>query len=234
MRKFGLVGGVGYQSTLDYYKNINEGYQRRVGSQSKSGENPPMVIESLNLATAYALVEKKDWNGFVDLFVNAVRVLHGAGADFAAIAANTAHIVIDEIRARSPIPIICIVDETCRHAQKLGLKRLIVFGTGFTMDSGMYEAKCRQYGIRAFAPCEADRRVIHDIIFPNLEAGIVLPNEKTSILAIADKMLTQHKADALVLGCTELSLAVWGRDLGTTLLDTGRIHIEAILDFITA
>ena len=81
LKKFGLIGGVGYLSTLDYYKGINEGYQRRLTRQSKSGENPPMVIESLNLATAYDLVGKKDWERFANLFINAVKVVHSAGAD---------------------------------------------------------------------------------------------------------------------------------------------------------
>jgi len=232
MKKLGLVGGIGYLSTLDYYKGINEGYQKRVNSQSKSGENPPMVIESLNLAVAYDLVEKKDWDGFTGLFVDAIRNLYIAGADFAAIAANTAHIVIDEVRVQSPIPIIGIVDETCKRAKQLGLQKLIVFGTGFTMSSGIYEAKCAEYDIEAIIPCETDRQTIHNIIFPNLEAGIVLEHERETILKIARDILFEHNADALVLGCTELSLVVKNGDLDTTLLDTGSIHIEAILDYI--
>jgi len=232
MKKLGLVGGVGYVSTLEYYKSINEGYQQRLSSHSKSGENPQMVIESLNLAVAYALVEKKDWKAFADLFINAVRILHGAGAEFAAIAANTAHIVFDEVQAQSPIPLIGIVDETCKRAKDAGYKKLVVFGTGFTMNSGMYEAKCAQYGIDAIVPDEADRQTIHNIIFPNLEAGIVLEHEKEALLGIAKNMLTLHQADALVLGCTELPLAIYGGDLNAALLDTGKIHIDAILDYI--
>jgi aspartate racemase len=167
MKKLGLVGGVGYLSTLEYYRYLNEGYQNRVSPHCVSNDNPPMVIESLNLATAYSLVERKDWKGFADLFINAIRVLENAGADFAAIAANTAHIVLEEIQAESNIPIIGIVDETCKRAIELGCNKLIIFGTGFTMNSGMYEAKCKQYGLEAIVPNEEDRQSIHNIIFPN-------------------------------------------------------------------
>jgi len=232
MKKLGLVGGIGYLSTLEYYKGINEGYQKRLAKQSKSGENPPMVIESLNLADAYNLVERKDWDGFSTLFVRAIRNLHNAGADFAAIAANTAHIVIDEVRMQSPIPIVGIADEACKYARQLGLGKLIIFGTGFTMNSGMFEAKCVEYGMDAVVPNEADRKAIHDIIFPNLEAGIVLERERETVLKIADGMLSNHDADALVLGCTELSLVIKDGDLNTTLLDTGKIHIDAILEYM--
>ena len=231
MKKIGLVGGVGPASTLEYYKSINEGYQKRLERSSKSGENPPMVIDSLNLAVAYDLVEKKDWQNFADLFINSISILHNAGAEFAAIAANTAHIVFDEIKAKSPIPVIGIVDETCKYAKAKGYQKVIVFGTGFTMSSGMYEGKCNQYGIEAIVPNERDQQTIHNIIFPNLEAGIVLEHEKKAMLEIANRMISEHQADALVLGCTELPLMIKAGDLNTDLIDTTAIHIEAILDY---
>lgn len=233
MKKFGLVGGVGYLSTIEYYRGINEGYQRRFGPDIKSGVSPPMVIESLNIADAYALVAARDWPAFTDLFVRAVDVLHGAGAEFAAIAANTAHIVLDDIRARSQVPIIGIVDEVCKRARELGYKKLVVFGTGFTMESGMYERKCAMYGLEAVVPDAADRRVIHDVIFPNLEAGIVLDHERDAVLSIARRMLSGHGACALVLGCTELPLIIKDGDVDAPIMDTGEIHIDAILNHIS-
>ena len=233
MKKLGLIGGVGYMSTLDYYKGINEAYQKRVNTgQFKSGENPPMTIESLNLAIAYELAQKEDWKGFARLFIDAVDTLHDAGADFGAIAANTAHIVFDEIKASSPIPLIGIVDETCKKAKAKGHKKLIVFGTGFTMKSGMYEVKCAKYGIEAIVPNKAQQQLIHNIIFPNLEGGIVLESERKVILDIGRDIIKEHKADALVLGCTELPLAIKDEDLDVELLDTTAIHIDAILDYL--
>jgi len=234
MKKFGLVGGVGYIATLEYYKSINEGFKDRLVNPPKSGSNPPMVIESINIADAYHLVQQKNWQDFTQLFRDAIHRLHDAGAEFAAIAANTAHIVFDDIQAATPIPLIGIVDETCKRAKALGVNKMIIFGTDFTMGSGMYEAKCEQFGIEAISPNEADRKTIHDIIFPNLESGVVLEHEKEVLLSIARKMQKEYNTDALVLGCTELPLAIKVGDLETVLLDTGAIHIDVILDEILA
>ena len=234
MKKFGLVGGVGYLATMEYYKSINEGYLKRIANVPQSGSNPPMVIESLNIADAYKLVAQKNWTEFTEMFIRAIKILHGAGAEFAAIAANTAHIVFDEIQAASPIPLVSIVDETCKQAQALNVKKMVVFGTDFTMSSGMYEAKSKQYDIKAIVPNEKDRQTIHNIIFPNLESGIVLEYEKDTLLSIAEKLISEHSAEALVLGCTELPFAIKDGDLETVLLDTGAIHIDTILNGILA
>ena len=232
MKKLGIVGGIGPASTIEYYKSINEGYQQRMPNQAKSGENPPMVIDSLNLAVAYELVEKKDWKSFTDLFVSSIRNLANAGAEVAAISANTAHIVFDEVSARSPIPIIGIIDETCKYAKTKGCRKIIVFGTGFTMKSGMYEKKCAEYGITAVVPCETNQQAIHNMIFPNLVSGVVLESDKETIKKIADETLQKHHADALALACTELPLLLKPEDLDTVLLNTTKIHIDAILDYI--
>jgi len=231
MKKLGLIGGVGPVSTIEYYKSINDGYQKHLAQyrSSKSGENPPMIIESLNIATAYELVAKKDWKNFADLFIAAVNNLHKAGADFAAIAANTAHIVFDEIEANSPIPLVGIIDETCKVAEALACKKVIVIGTEFTMKSRMYETKLSKFGIEGIVPCDADKKAVHDIIFPNLEARIVLEHEKEAVLEIVRRMLCEHKADTVVLGCTELNLIIKDDDLDAILIDTAKVHIDAIL-----
>ena len=229
MKKLGLVGGLGPMSTLEYYKGIHDEYRKKVEITSISGDNPPMIIDSLNLAVAYDLVERKDWKNLSEWLIASINVLHKAGAEFAAIAANTAHIVFDEIQAGSPIPVVGMIDETCKFIRANRLAKVIVFGTGFTMESGMYEKACAKYDIQAFVPNQEDQKIIHHIIFPNLEAGIVLPDHKKAILDIAKKMLTEYKADALILGCTELPLIIQNDDLNTVLIDTTQVHIEAIL-----
>ena len=234
MKKLGLVGGVGPASTLEYYKSINDAYFKRLENPPKSGANPPMVIDSLNLADAYDLASKKDWKNFAELFIDSIHRLHRAGAEFGAISANTAHIVFDDIQAASPIPLLGIVDEVCKYAKSRNYKKIIVFGTAFTMSSGMYEGKCRQYGLEAFVPNEADKEAIQNIIFPHLQGGIVLEDEKAVILEIADKLLTEHQADALLLGCTELPLIIQEGDLDAPLIDTTQIHIDSILREILA
>ncbi|MCL1809937.1 MAG: amino acid racemase [Clostridiales bacterium] len=229
MKKLGLVGGVGPESTLVYYKRINDEYRQRAEMTAVSGDNPPMVIDSLNLADAYNLSASEDWDNFAELFIRSIRTLHGAGAEFAAISANTAHIVFDEIQANSPIPVIGIIDEACKTMRLKNCKKVVVFGTWFTMASDMYPKACAKYGIESIMPCEDDRHRIHNIIFPNLEAGIVLEEDKRAMLEIAERTLESHQADALVLGCTELSLIIKEGDLKTPLIDTTEIHIEAIV-----
>ena len=233
MKKLGLVGGIGPASTIDYYKGINDGYQKSLTNPAKSGENPPMIIDSLNLAVAYNLVEKKDWENFAKLFIDSINILHNAGAEVAALSANTAHIVFDKVTAQSPIPVIGLIDETCKVAKNKGCKKVIVFGTAFTMSSGMYEEQCSKHGIEAIAPNEEQQQMIHNIIFPNLVSGIVTPEDKETILGIAKELLAQHRADAIILGCTELPLIMEPSDLDAVLLDTTKIHIDAILKYIT-
>jgi len=230
MKKLGLVGGIGPASTLEYYKGITEGYRERVGG----GNYPPLLIDSLNLAEMYSLVENKQWDEFTGRFVDSIKNLAAGGAEFAAMAANTAHIVFDAVKNQSPLPLLSIVEETCKSAQARKCKSVIIFGTGFTMSSGLYSDAFAKYGIDAFVPAPTEQAAIHNIIFPHLEEGIVLPEEKETMLQIAKRLIAEKSADALILGCTELPLAIKEDDLDVLVLDTTRVHIDAILDYMLA
>jgi aspartate racemase len=230
MKKFGLVGGIGPASTLDYYKGITEGYEQRVGG----GNYPPMIIDSINLAEMYAYAANKEWGPFSERLVASLESLADGGAEFAAMAANTAHIVFDEVRRRSPLPLISIIEETCKRAQTEGCKSVVIFGTAFTMCSGLYTDAFAKYGIAAFVPAADEQQVIHNIIFPHLQEGLVLPAEKEAILRIAERLIAAKNADALILGCTELPLIIKDNDLAALVLDTTQIHIDAILDYMLA
>lgn len=228
MKKVGLVGGIGPASTLDYYKGIIDGY--RMGT---AGDNyPQMIIDSLNLAEMYSYVANKQWDEFTNRLVESIKNLAAGGADFAVMAANTAHIVFDEVNRQSPLPLISIVDETCKYAQSKGCKGVVIFGTSFTMSSGLYSNAFAKYGIDAFVPTEDEQKVIHNIIFPNLQEGIVLPEDKRAILQIANRIKLEKNADALILGCTELPLIIQENDLDALILDTTQIHIDAILSYM--
>lgn len=228
MKKLGLVGGIGPESTLDYYKGIIAGFRARTAD----GNYPHMVIDSLNLAVMYSIAANKEWPEMTKRLVASLKSLAAGGAEFAAVAANTAHIVFDEVRRQSPLPLISIVEETCRYAQVKGCRNVVVFGTAFTMSSGLYTDAFAKYGIAASVPTAEEQKVIHGVIFPNLQEGIVLPEEKALVLGIAKRMIAEKKADALVLGCTELPLIIKEGDLDVPLLDTTQIHIDAILDYM--
>lgn len=230
MKKAGLVGGIGPASTLEYYRGITEGYRERVGG----GNYPPLIIDSLNLAEIYDLVDNKQWDEFAARFVRSIKSLAAGGAEFAAMAANTAHIVFDAVRSQSPLPLVSLVEETSKAARAKGCRRIIVFGTGFTMRSGMYTEALAEAEIEAFVPEPDEQSAIHNIIFPHLEEGIVLPEEKETMLEIARRLISEKKADALLLGCTELPLIIKPEDLAVPVLDTTQIHIDAILDNILA
>ena len=230
MKKLGLVGGIGPESTLDYYKGIIEGYRKRTGKD----DYPVMVIDSLNLTEMHNLASRKDWEPFTDILVHSTRRLAAAGAEFAAMAANTAHIVFDEVRKRSPLPLVSIVEETCLSALSRKCKKVVIFGTAFTMSSGLYTEAFARYGMEACVPTEEDQKTIHGVIFPHLQEGIVLPEEKDAVLGIARRMITQTGADSLVLGCTELPLIIGEGDLEVPLLDTTQIHIQKIVELISA
>ena len=226
MRKAGIVGGLGPASTLDYYSGIIDGFRAR----AQDGSYPEIVIDSIDMTGMLSLVSAKDWDGLVALLAGAIRDLAGAGATFAAIASNTPHIVFDRVKAQSALPLISIIDATCAYAQSRQCRKVVVLGTRFTMGSGLYTEAFRRYGITAVVPSEDDQETIHHIIFPRLEDGIVVAEDKEKMLGIANRLIAQEQADGLVLGCTELPLMIHDGDLDTLILDSARIHIDAIVD----
>jgi len=228
MKKIGIIGGIGPASTLDYYSGVVSGYRAKIND----GNYPKIVINSVNMAEMLSYVSGKDWDNLVNMLLAAINELAAAGAEFAAVASNTPHIVFDRIKQRSPLPLISIVGATCEYAQSKSCKKVIVLGTRFTMSSGLYSEAFKKYDIAAIVPSEQEQAEIHGIIFPNLEDGIIVPEDKQRMLAIADKLIAEHNADALVLGCTELPLMIKDGDLNTLLLNTAQIHIDAIVNYI--
>jgi aspartate racemase len=225
MKKAGIVGGIGPASTLDYYKGIIDGCMKASGSE----HYPEVVIDSIDMTEMLGYVAAGDREGLTGLLLRAIGNLAAAGAEFAAIASNTPHIVFDAVRARAQLPVISIVEATCLEAVRLGCRRTAVLGTLFTMRSGLYTEAFERYGIKASVPDQEGQAAVHGVIFPNLENGIVLPDEKERLLEMAQALIDRTGADALVLGCTELPLAIRPGDLDITLLDTAQIHIEAIV-----
>jgi aspartate racemase len=225
LKKVGIIGGIGPASTLDYYSGIIDGYRAKMND----GNYPEMVIESVNMTEMLSYVERGDWSVLTEMLVGAINNLNAAGAQFAAIASNTPHIVFDIIEKRSPLPLISIVDATIAYAQAKGIKKAVVIGTRFTMRSGLYVNALSKFRIATVTPSEEEQEVIHGIIFPKLEDGIVDLDDKNKLLALANQLISEHNADALVLGCTELPLMIKENDIDTLLLNTTQIHIDAIV-----
>jgi len=228
VKKVGIIGGIGPVSTLDYYMGIINGYR----AITNDDNYPEIVINSINMTKMLSFVSIKDWDTLVKMLLSAIKNLADAGAEFAAIASNTPHIVFDRVQKESELPLISIVDATCKYVQSKGCNRVVVIGTRFTMGSGLYSEALGKFGITAIVPSENDQEVIHGIIFPKLEDGIVVPEDKIKILEISNGLLTSHNADGLLLGCTEFPLMIKDNDIDTLIFNTTQIHIEAIVNSI--
>ena len=226
MKKVGIVGGIGPVSTLDYYSGIISGCRAR----TNDGNYPEIVINSINMTEMAQHLSSGDMNALINMLLSAIESLADAGAEIAAIASNTPHIVFDRVQEKSALPLVSIVEATCDRVQQQGCKKVIVIGTLFTMNSGLYSNAFEKHGITAIVPPESEQAVIHGIIFPKLEDGIVVPEDKKQMLAIAGGLLFDHQADALILGCTELPLMIQDDDLDTMIFNSTQIHIKAIVD----
>lgn len=231
MKTLGIVGGIGPGSTLDYYQTIIELYRARRGD----GSYPPILINSIDLQRVLATVGAGELGTLADWMLDELEKLRRAGADFAIMASNTPHLVFDDLRARSALPLISIVEATCETAICQGLKRLALFGTRFTMQGTSYRDVFARHEIEIVVPDASGLDYIHTKYMTELLDGQFLPETREGLLAIIDRMAAQSKIDGVILGGTELPLLL--RDLSHNripLLNTTRIHCEAAVEQMLA
>ena len=227
MKTIGMLGGLGPESTADYYKRIIEEYRRRTGDNTY----PHILINSLNMTAVLALAAAKDWDALTDCLAGGIQALADAGADFGFIASNTPHVVFDRVQALSPIPLISIVEAAACEAEKLGLKKAGLLGTAFTMESSFYQDAFAARGIDTATPNEAERRYLQQKLMDEIELGIFLDETREGLLRIAGQMVEEDGADGIVLGCTELPLIITqGVAFGVPFLNTAEIHVERIVE----
>lgn len=228
MKKYkipGIIGGVGPVSTLDYYDQLVAGYR----SLTKDDSYPDLLIKSIDMTKMLSFLPENDYSGLVVFLKNHIQNLKAAGADFAAIASNTPHIVFSELEKVSPLPLVSIVESTCLFAKENGYKKVLVLGTKFTMQTPLYTDALSRHGIVAVVPNAAQIEKVHSLIFPDLEDGIVIPEKKVEMIALADKICAEQNLDAVVLGCTEIPIMIKPGDLQVPVLNTTEIHVSAIL-----
>lgn len=228
MKKIGIIGGIGPESTVDYYKLIIGAFHKR---QEVFGGYPEIIIYSANLTGLLKIVEAKKWDELTDWLVEKVEALHRAGAEFAVIGSNTPHIVYKEVSSRSPIPMLSIVDETRKKAQSLGLKKLGLLGTRFTMESDFFKNPFGDHNMAVLVPEREDQELIHQRLFSEIELGIIKDSTREELLSIVKKMIDQHSIDAVILGCTELPLILDKSEFGIPFLNTTAIHAESIVNY---
>src|SRR5438046_909812 len=202
MKTLGMIGGVGPESTIDYYKNIIAMYRER----KRDGNYPQFVINSINLQKGIDFLEANNLPGMTDFLLDEIEKLPKAGAEFGIIAANTPHIVFDEVAAKSPIPFVSIVEAACAHAKERGLKRLALFGTRYTMQADFYQKVFKREGIDLVVPEPKDQDYIHEKYFAELVPGIFLPETRENLFAIIDRMKAKIDIQGVTLAGTELAL----------------------------
>jgi aspartate racemase len=231
MKTVGIVGGISPESTIDYYRSIFATY----GELRSDGSTPSIVINSIDLDKLRRLFEDNDLDGVVEYLAAELRRLAGAGSDFAVIAANTPHLVFDELHQQSPIPLISIVEATRDAAKSMGLSKLGLLGTRFTMQGRFYPEVFSRVGIQLIPPEPGEQAYIHEKYFGELVKGVFLPETRKQLLAIVDGMKERHDIGGVILAGTELPLILRGTEKpGVVFLDTTQIHVQAIVKELLA
>ena len=223
MKRLGIVGGIGPESTVDYYRLIVAAYRER----TQDGSYPAIIINSIDLNKVRDLVTANALADLTEHLVTEVQRLASAGADFGLLAANTPHIVFDDIRRLSPIPLVSIVEATCDAAKALGLKKIGLLGTRFTMQGRFFPDVFSRAGMTLVVPAEGEQTYIHEKYMDELVDGIFRPETRARLLAIIDRLKEQGKIEAVILGGTELPLILRDASSDIPFLDTTKIHVSA-------
>jgi aspartate racemase len=222
--RLGLVGGLGPESTIDYYRRILEAWARIDPSTAAS-----IVIDSLDVQRGLRLIES-DRPGLTEYLLASLQRLAGAGVNFAAITANTPHLVFDELAARSPVSLVSIVDVCAEDAHRRGLRRLALLGTRFTMEAVFYPDVCARHGITVVTPGDADRAWVHQRYIGELLKGTFRDETRAEFISLISRLRDDERVDGVILGGTELPLLLSAPVVaGLPMLDTTALHVAALV-----
>ena len=222
--RVGLVGGLGPEATLDYYRRLINAWRRE-----DSLSSPLIVIDSVDHNVAVRLAEH-DRPALTEYILESLHRLHGSGVSFGAITSNMSHLVFDRFAPRSPIPLISIVEVCIAEARRLGLRRLALFGTRFVMEARLYPAAAKPHGIQIVVPPERDRAWLHERYVGELVQGEFRDETRRGVVAVAERLRDAKGIDGVILGGTELPLLIREPTIADVpVLDTTGLHVEAII-----
>ena len=227
MKILGLIGGISWVSTVDYYTQINKGINERLGGLNY----PECMIYSLNYQKIKNNNDTNDWDSTLEMVVSASKKLEKSGAKGIVLCANTMHFIADRIEKEIDIPIIHIATATALEIKKLGLKKVGLLGTKFTMEYDFFKSKLKEQGIEALIPTNAsNREFVHNTIFDELGKGIIRAETKARYLSIIEDLVNDG-AEGIIAGCTEIPLLIKESDMDLPYFDTALIHGKAAVEF---
>lgn len=227
MRKIGLIGGISWVSTSDYYTLINKGINEKLGGLNFS----ECLIYSFNYADIKKNNDANDWDSTFNMLFKAAEVLKSGGAEAILLCANTMHLIADKLQKAIGLPLIHIAEETAIEIQKKEIKKVGLLGTKFTMELDFFKDKLAEKGIETIIPIsEEDKDFIHYTIFEELGRGIATEETKKRYLGIANELI-KNGAEGIILGCTEIPLVIKEGDLNVPIFDTTLIHTQAAINF---
>lgn len=227
MKTIGLLGGMSWESTALYYKSINEGIKARLGGLHSA----KISLYSVNFEEIEKLQHQGNWDETSVILSNAAKSVEAGGADFLLICTNTMHKVAPEIEAAISIPILHIADATAERLLSDGVKKVGLLGTRFTMEQDFYKSRLTEkFGIEVLVPNDDDRTVVHDVIYKELCLGEIKPSSKKQYLDIVTR-LHEQGAEAVIMGCTEITLLIGQQDTSVPLYDTTAIHAEEAVNW---
>ena len=227
MKTIGMIGGMSWESTAIYYREINEGIKAKTGSLHSA----KIILNSLDFQEIERLQHSENWAETANILKRAAKSVERAGADFLIICTNTMHIVAPEIIEHLSIPVLHIADATGEKLVKEGISNVGLLGTKFTMEKSFYKGRLlEKYGIETVVPSLKDRALIHEIIYKELCCGVIKRSSQDCYLEVIEK-LKGFGAEGIILGCTEIGMLVSAENTISRIYDTTKIHAEQAVNF---
>jgi aspartate racemase len=227
VKTIGLIGGMSWESSLEYYRIINESVKTRLGGLHSA----KCILYSVDFAEIEALQHQAQWQEAARVLGKVANNLKNGGADFLVLCTNTMHKVYDDLQAQAGIPVLHIADATGHKIRQAGIHKIGLLGTRFTMEEDFYKRRLSQnYGLEVLVPTAPQREIVHQVIYEELVVGKIRQTSKERYLDIIAS-LVQEGAEGVILGCTEIGLLVHSGDCSVPVFDTTRIHAEAAVEF---
>lgn len=226
MKKIGLIGGMSWESSLEYYRIMNETVKMKLGGSHSA----KCLMHSFDFYEIEQLQHKGDWELLKKIMVQEANNLKKAGAECIVICTNTMHIMASDIEKSTGLKVIHIADSTGDEIKKRNINKVLLLGTKYTMEGFFYKERLEKRGIEVFVPNEKDRQIIHDVIYNELVVGVIKKESKQNYIEIINKALVKN-ITGVILGCTEIPLLIKQSDIKIEVFDTTEIHSRAAVEF---